>query len=89
MKFILVLALALSTTAFAESTTPRNGDEKDYKIIKDKDGKVEAEKNVKTNGKISSSGCELASGKTVTQGEQDYDECVRQIGMKKKHKKKH
>ncbi|MBC7427640.1 MAG: hypothetical protein H7336_03450 [Bacteriovorax sp.] len=92
MKIILVLILSttLASTVMAQST-PRNGDEKDYKSEEVKHKKTSSDgagKEVKTNGKISTSGCETKEGKTITEAEQGYDECVRQVGLKKKHKKK-
>lgn len=45
--------------------------------------KVKAEKNVKTNGEISTTGCETASGKTLSENDFGYADCVKQIGIKK------
>ena len=45
--------------------------------------KVKAEKNVKTNGEISTAGCETANGKTISENDFGYDDCVKQIGLKK------
>ncbi|MBC7713975.1 MAG: hypothetical protein H7177_11595 [Rhizobacter sp.] len=89
MKYLLtiILSTTLAGTLYAQSTTPRNGDEKDYKtdVKTSSDG---AGKEVKTNGKISTAGCVTKEGKTITESEQGYDECVRQIGTKHHKKKK-
>lgn len=45
--------------------------------------KKKAEKNVKTNGKISTAGCETASGKTLAENDFGYADCIKQIGLKK------
>lgn len=45
--------------------------------------KVKAEKNVKTNGEISTAGCETANGKTISENDFGYADCVKQIGLKK------
>lgn len=45
--------------------------------------KKKAEKNVRTNGKISTAGCETASGKTLAENDFGYADCVKQIGLKK------
>lgn len=45
--------------------------------------KKKAEKNVRTNGKISTAGCETASGKTLAENDFGYADCIKQIGLKK------
>jgi hypothetical protein len=45
--------------------------------------KTKVEKNVQTNGKISTTGCETAEGKTISENDFGYADCVKQIGLKK------
>lgn len=40
-------------------------------------------KNPKTTGRISTTGCELANGKTLSENDYGYADCVKQIGLKK------
>jgi hypothetical protein len=85
MKYTLALifALSLSVSAMADTTSPSTSTDIDYKTSSDGAGKE-----VKTNGKISTSGCETKEGKIITESEQGYDECVRQVGSKHHHHKK-
>lgn len=76
-----ILLLLSTSTTFAQ-TTPTT----DAAQVHPKEAptKKKAEKNVKTNGEISTAGCETASGKTLAENDFGYADCVKQIGLKKK-----
>ncbi|MBY0414845.1 MAG: hypothetical protein K2Q18_11795 [Bdellovibrionales bacterium] len=93
MKTLLLLFTVsiLSTHAFAETSgeaiTTQNPEVDLSRSPAKADGKLAkkvAEKNVKTTGRISSSGCETASGKTLSENDFGYADCVKQVGLKKK-----
>ena len=75
----ITLAMILSTASMTYAQTPVGEASVDGH-------KKKAEKNVKTNGKVSTSGCETASGKTLAENDFGYADCIKQIGLKKKEK---
>jgi hypothetical protein len=79
MKSILffTMIMSLGTPSIYAQTT--------FKEAKEMHPKKKAEKNVKTNGEISTSGCETASGKNLSENDFGYEDCIKQIGTKKKN----
>ena len=83
VSFLTVTHAQISSTdktVNSDSTTVPT-EVKETKKMKHKKHKTRAG-DVKTNGEISTSGCETATGKKIVEGEQGYEECVRQIGTK-------
>jgi hypothetical protein len=76
---ILTFALISSAVSFGQEAVNETKSE----MKSNHSMKKRAEKNVKTNGKISTSGCETATGKTLAENDFGYADCVKQIGLKK------
>ena len=81
----VILSAYLSTSAIAQTPADMQSttETKKEMTTTTKKKKV-AEKTVKTNGEISTSGCETVDGKKLNEGEAGYHDCLRQIGTKKK-----
>ncbi len=77
--FTVILTTLLSSQTFAQSTTPRNGEMKNYKG-KPVKAQRKVSKEVRVNGKVTTAGCVQSSGRTVTAGEIGYEQCIRQKG---------
>lgn len=91
---IFIAAFTFSSLAFTyaddeagTTTTTKTKTVKEIKPIEVQTTRVKrthrVEKNVKTNGKISTAGCETAEGKTIAENDFGYADCVKQIGLKK------
>ena len=76
--FALLITTSISTPIYAQDHAKHEAE------LPVGETKKKAEKNVKTNGKISTAGCETASGKTLAENDFGYADCIKQIGMKKK-----